>query len=252
MRFLGSGCGIIDEIDELLRDYKNGDIDHDTMKSALLNMPYKDLEDVKIDTLRDIRKGLPEAVYCPGKSDEQLRKIAEEGDRIFTRADEGIFDIVSSVRDDAEFFEDSGIIVVGDVEQDVSGDVCVVTAGSSDVPVAEEGAVTLDALGYDVNRIYDVGIAGVHRLIPYLDKLRNADAIIVAAGMDGALPGFVSGLVGTPVIGVPTSVGYGVAREGRSALETMLNSCATGLAVVNIDNGYGAAAFVHHMLGDKR
>ncbi|MGM0405485.1 MAG: nickel pincer cofactor biosynthesis protein LarB [Thermoplasmatota archaeon] len=242
----------MDEIDELLRDYKKGEIDHETIKSALLNIPYKDLEDVKIDTLRDIRKGLPEAVYCPGKSDEQLSKIAEEGDRIFTRADKKVLDIVSSVREDVEFFEDSGIIVVGDVEQDVTGDICVVTAGSSDVEVAEEAAVTLDSLGYDVTRIYDVGIAGVHRLIPHLNELRNADGIIVAAGMDGALPGFVSGLVGTPVIGIPTSVGYGVAREGRSALETMLNSCATGLAVVNIDNGYGAAAFVHHMLGGKK
>ena len=251
MRFLESESGTMDEIDELLRDYKKGEIDHETIKSALLNIPYKDLEDVKIDTLRDIRKGLPEAVYCPGKSDEQLRKIADEGNRIFTRADKKIFDIVSSVREDVEFFEDSGIIVVGDVEQDVSGKVSVVTAGSSDVPVAEEAAVTLDVLGYDVDRIYDVGVAGIHRLIPYLEDLRRSDAVIVAAGMDGALPGIVSGFIGTPVIGIPTSVGYGVAREGRSALETMLNSCSTGLAVVNIDNGYGAAAFVHHMLGGK-
>ncbi|MBS3817810.1 MAG: nickel pincer cofactor biosynthesis protein LarB, partial [Candidatus Thermoplasmatota archaeon] len=179
-----------------------------------------------------------------------LKNIAKEGDRLFTRASKRNFETVRSVRDDVKFHEEAGIIAVGEIELDVEGDVAIVTGGSSDVPIAEEAAVTLEELGYSVERLYDVGVAGIHRLLPNLQELRESDVVIVAAGMDGTLPGIVSGMIGTPVVGIPTSVGYGTAREGRSALETMLNSCATGLAVVNIDNGYGAAAFVHHILKD--
>ncbi len=237
-----------DDIEEMLKEYKKGDIDLETVKAAIMDLPYVDFGEVKVDSFRELRKGLPEAVYCPGKSEEQLKNIAETGDRFFTRATQEDFEVVSSVREDCEYFEKGNMIRVGDVEMDVEGKVCVVTAGSSDIPVAEEASITLECMGYDVEDIHDVGVAGIHRLLPHIEKLRGADAVIVAAGMDGALPGTIAGLIGTPVIGVPTSVGYGVAREGRSALETMLNSCATGLAVVNIDNGYGAAAFVHHML----
>jgi len=238
----------LNDLDKLLKDHKDGKISSEELKEMILAMPYTDLGEAKIDTFREIRKGLPEAVFCPGKSKEQLKKIAEVGDRLFTRASEEDFKVVSTVRDDVKFKEKAGLIVVGNVELDVDGKVTVVTGGSSDVPVAEEAAVTLEEMGYAVERLYDVGVAGIHRLLPHLKGLREADAVIVAAGMDGTLPGIVSGLIGTPVIAVPTSVGYGTARGGRSALETMLNSCATGLAVVNIDNGYGAAAFVHHML----
>ncbi len=238
----------MDELEKMLEDHKEGKISSEEIKEKILELPYTDFGETKVDTFREIRKGLPEAVYCPGKSKEQLENIAEVGDRLFTRAEEEDFEIVRSVRDDAKFKEKARMIVLGDVEMDVEGEITVVTGGSSDVPVAEEAAVTLEEMGYSVERLYDVGVAGIHRLLPHIDFLRGSDVVIVAAGMDGTLPGIISGLIGTPVVGVPTSVGYGTAREGRSALETMLNSCATGLAVVNIDNGYGAAAFVHHML----
>lgn len=238
----------MDELEKMLEDHKEGKISSEEFKEKILELPYTDFGETKVDTFREIRKGLPEAVYCPGKSKEQLENIAEVGDRFFTRAEEEDFEIVRSVRDDAKFKEKARMIVLGDVEMDVEGEITVVTGGSSDVPVAEEASVTLEEMGYSVERLYDVGVAGIHRLLPHIDLLRGSDVVIVAAGMDGTLPGIISGLIGTPVLGVPTSVGYGTAREGRSALETMLNSCATGLAVVNIDNGYGAAAFVHHML----
>ncbi len=238
----------MDLLDEWLNKYKSEELSKEELKERIMELPYTNFGEAKIDTFREIRKGLPEAVFCPGKSEEQLKNIAKEGDRFFTRATREDYDIINSVRDDTEFDEKSGLIIVGDVEQDLEGTVMVVTGGSSDVPIAEECALTLEYLGFDIERLYDVGVAGLHRLLPHLKKLREADAVVVAAGMDGTLPGIISGLIGTPVIGIPTSVGYGTASEGRSALETMLNSCATGLAVVNIDNGYGAAAFVHHML----
>ncbi|MFP4608554.1 MAG: nickel pincer cofactor biosynthesis protein LarB [Candidatus Aenigmatarchaeota archaeon] len=238
----------MDELEKLLDDYKKGDISKEKIREKILDLPYTDFGEAKVDTFREVRKGLPEAVFCPGKSEEQLKNIAGVGDRFFTRATKEDFEAVRSVRDDVEYKEKARMIVVGDVSLDVEGKITVVTGGSSDVPVAEEAAVTLESMGYSVERLYDVGVAGIHRLLPHLEGLRNSDAVIVAAGMDGTLPGIVAGMIGAPVIGVPTSVGYGTAREGRSALETMLNSCATGLALVNIDNGYGAAAFVHHML----
>ncbi len=238
----------MDELEKLLEDIKDGNISAQKAREKILDLPYTDFGETKVDTFREVRKGLPEAVFCPGKSEEHLKNIAKVGDRLFTRATEEDFEVVRSVRDDAEYKEKGRIIIVGNVELDVEGKVVVVTGGSSDVPVAEEGAITLEEMGYSVERLYDVGVAGIHRLLPHIGKLRKADAVIVAAGMDGTLPGIIAGLIGTPVIGIPTSVGYGTAREGRSALETMLNSCATGLAVVNIDNGYGAAAFVHHIM----
>lgn len=240
------------DIKKVLRDYKEGKISEEEALEHIMELPYKDLGEVKVDTFRELRKGLPEAVYCPGKSDEQLKNIAEEGDRFFSRASSENYETISSVREDSEYHEKGKMVVVGDIESslpnDVDGKITVVTAGSSDIPIAEESAVVLDAMGYDVQRIFDVGVAGIHRLLPYLKDMRKVDAIIVAAGMDGTLPGIIAGLVPSPVIGVPTSVGYGTSEGGRCALETMLNSCSTGLAVVNIDNGYGAAAFVHHML----
>lgn len=240
----------MDELDELLDKFKSSELSKDELKKKIMQLPYTDFGDTKVDTFRELRKGLPEAVYCPGKSAEQLKSVAGEGDRFFTRASEKDYELVKSVRDDVRYHEEAKMIVVGDVEQDVEGEVVIVTGGSTDVPVAEEAAVPLQEMGFDVERLYDVGVAGIHRLLPHVEMLRESDIVIVAAGMDGTLPGIIAGLIGTPVIGVPTSVGYGVAKEGRSALETMLNSCATGLAVVNIDNGYGAAAFAHHMLKD--
>lgn len=241
----------MEDIDKLLIKFKDGEVDLETVKAVLMELPYSDYGDVKIDNFREMRKGLPEAVFCPGKTEEQLKKVAENGDRFFTRATEEHFENIRSVRDDSKYYETGKIIVVGDVGQDVEGTISVITGGSSDIDVADEAAVTLESLGYDVERIFDVGVAGIHRLLPFIKKIGDSDAVIVAAGMDGTLPGIVAGLIGAPVIGIPTSVGYGTARGGRSALETMLNSCATGLAVVNIDNGYGAASFVHHMLGDR-
>ncbi len=235
-------------IRELLEQVKNGKTDTDTAYEKLKELPYKDLGFANVDNHRAIRTGFPEVIYSRGKKPGQIRDIMQElvakgGNIMATKATREDYAAVTELLPQAEFYEDAGIIAVIDKEHEMRMDrsVAVVTAGTADIPVAEEAAVTAELMGNDVRRIYDVGVAGIHRLFNRLDDIRAADVIIVIAGMEGALASVVGGLVDSPVIAVPTSIGYGANLGGVSALLSMLNSCANGVGVVNIDNGFGAA-----------
>lgn len=237
-----------DKLLELLESYKRGDLDREGALSVLKDLPFKDLDYACLDNHRALRVGYPEVVYCSGKSNEQLRGIysyfLEQGSSILgTRASREQYDFIADLSDDLSFDPDSRTITLRQGDAPVSGDsyIAVVTAGTSDIPVAEEAAVTAEFFGSRVERIFDVGVAGIHRLFSRIDLIRGAKVVIVVAGMEGALASVVGGLVNSPVIAVPTSVGYGASFKGVSALLTMLNSCASGISVVNIDNGFGAA-----------
>lgn len=230
----------------ILEKYKNGAISSDEALKAFSDFPFKDLGFAKIDTQREIRVGYPEVVYCAGKSLIQIKTIFEfaiskGGNVLGTRATEEAYQEVLKLSKSAVYNSAAKTICV--IQKDValtSSYIAVASAGTSDLPVAEEAAVTAEVFGCRVERIVDVGVAGIHRLFAELDRLRAARVIIAVAGMEGALPGVIAGLVDKPVIAVPTSVGYGANFGGLSALLTMLNSCAAGVSVVNIDNGFGA------------
>ncbi len=213
----------------------------------LKDFPYSDIGYARLDTHRELRTGYPEVVYCAGKSAEQLRGILErllagDGAILATRADAAQFEAVRDLSPDLTYDSLSRTITRRPRQrpEQTATYIAVVTAGTSDMSVAEEAAVTAEIFGNRVERIYDVGVAGLHRLLNRLDVIRDAKVVVAVAGMEGALPSVLGGLVSKPVIAVPTSVGYGANFGGLSALLTMLNSCATGIAVVNIDNGFGA------------
>ncbi len=234
---------------------RSGEISVDEAASKLRNLPYEDLGYCKIDHHRSIRTGFPEAVFCQGKTPQQVVEIvkrlaAKNPIVLATRADAVTYEAVRNEVPNAVYHETARMIVVRSEAykpQNSSGDkyILVVSAGTADIPVAEEAAVTAEAMGSRVERIYDIGVAGVHRLLDQKEKLDNANVIIVVAGMEGALASVVGGLVSKPVIAVPTSIGYGSSFHGLAALLTMLNTCAEGVAVVNIDNGFGAGYFAH-------
>ena len=212
-----------------------------------------DMTEVRLDTHRSSRTGFSEIIYCPGKSDEQLLQIANalkgtEENVLFSRIVPAQHDIVASVLTDATYHAKARLTGIRRQESPHYQGVVVITAGSSDVPVAEEAAVTAEYMGCDVLRLYDVGVAGLHRLLAHVDELQNARAIVAVAGMEGALPTVVGGLVRCPVVAVPTSTGYGVNLGGIAPLLTMLNSCAMGVSVVNIDNGLGAGYFAANIV----
>ena len=247
-------------IRELLQKVHTGETSVEDACAALRDLPYKDLGFANVDNHRAIRTGFPEVVYCQGKTPEQIRDIMAElvskgGNIMGTRASFNDYEAVLEKLPEAEFFETSSIIAVRNPEyaerSSHMGTVAVVTAGTADIPVAEEAAVTAELMGNSVSRIYDVGVAGIHRLFNRLDEIRSADVIIVIAGMEGALASVVGGLVDVPVIAVPTSIGYGANMGGLSALLSMLNSCANGVGVVNIDNGFGAA-YLASVINRKR
>lgn len=234
---------------------KNGEMEIEGALEELKFLPYKDLGHSKLDTHREIRRGFPEAVLCEGKTKKQLldilKEFPEDQTVIATRASEDAYKYIKNEIDDAVYHKKARIIQIGRSKREREGSISVVSAGTSDEKVAEESAVTAEVMGNEVKRIYDVGISGVHRLLSNLESIRESSATIVAAGMEGALPGLVAGLVSIPVIGVPTSVGYGTNLNGLAPLFTMLNSCAAGVAVVNIDNGYGAAYIASLIAGGK-
>jgi hypothetical protein len=212
----------------------------------LRTLPFEDLGFAKIDHHRDLRKGFPEVIYAPGKSPEQLTQIAqrmvESSSRVLiTRADPEAYARIREVLPEAHYSELARTIVLkqGKEAPPVPG-VLIVAAGTADLPVAEEAAITAELMGNGVERLWDVGIAGVHRLLEHLSVLQKARVVVAVAGMEGALPSLVGGLVSVPVIAVPTSVGYGASFHGLAALLAMLNACSPGIAVVNIDNGFGA------------
>ena len=237
------------DIKKLLEQVKNNSISIDEAAETLKDLPYKDMGFANIDNHRAIRTGYPEVIFCQGKTPVQIRDIMCElvkkgGNIMGTRATVEDYEAVKEALPQAVFFETAMIIAVLDEQKKANENlptVAVVTAGTADIPVAEEAAVTAEILGNKVNRIYDVGVAGIHRLFDKLTQIREADVVIAVAGMEGALASVVGGLVDSPVIAVPTSIGYGANLGGISALLSMLNSCANGVAVVNIDNGFGAA-----------
>jgi NCAIR mutase (PurE)-related protein len=224
-----------------------GGLTPDEALSRLRDLPVKDLGFARVDTHRSLRHGVPETVFCQGKTPEQvvtiLRRLAESHVNVLaTRADAAHRAAVVGSGVAHRIHAEARVIIVNPVPSPGVGLIAVVSAGTSDVPVAEEAAVVAETMGNRVERFYDCGVAGLHRLVPHLDRLNEANAIVVVAGMEGALPSVVGGLVDRPVIAVPTSVGYGASLGGITALLAMLNSCAPGVSVVNIDNGYGAAA----------
>ena len=241
-------------IEELLHGYRDGTVSEQAMLEALRKLPFEDLDFAKVDHHRALRNGAAEVIFCPGKTPEQITAISEKllsygSNLLATRADEAAFAAVKRIAPDAVYHEEARVITVERVPiAKNSGKICVVTAGTADVPVAEEAAVVAEALGNTVDRVYDVGVAGIHRLLARMEQIRSANVVIVVAGMEGALASVVGGLCSTPVIAVPTSVGYGASFGGVSALLTMLNSCAAGVGVVNIDNGFGAAQLANSIL----
>jgi NCAIR mutase (PurE)-related protein len=231
---------------KLLEDVKSGGVSVDKALAELKLLPFEDLGFAKIDHHRNLRNGYPEVIYCQGKTVEQIKAIVSrlmerDSNIMATRAGREVFEGILEVTPDAVYHETARIVVVKRREQTVPEKViAIVTAGTSDIPVAEEAAITAETMGNKVDRIYDVGVAGIHRLLAKTETLMQANVLVVVAGMEGALASVVGGLVDKPVIAVPTSVGYGANFGGLSALLTMLNSCASGIGVVNIDNGFGA------------
>ena len=219
--------------------------------ARLRSFPYEDLGFARLDSHRTLRKGFPEVIFCPGKTTEQIVQIVErirsrEGRVLAARASMEVAEAVERAFPDAVYHTAARMIVVGESAlQSGRGTVLVVSAGTADIPVADEAAVTAETMGSPVERLYDVGVAGIHRLFDNREQLFAANVLVVAAGMEGALASVVAGLVDRPVVAVPTSIGYGASFGGLSALLTMLNSCAPGVSVVNIDNGFGAGYLAH-------
>ncbi len=233
------------DIKDMLNLVKSGEMEIQEAEQLLKDLPYEDLGYAKLDHHRALRSGFGETVFCQGKPDPYLveiyRKFYErDGEVLGTRASEEQFELVKSVVPEVQYDSISRILKVERPDKERKGCVAVCTGGTADIPVAEEAAQTAEYFGCHVDRIFDVGVAGIHRLLSQRDRIRNANCIIAVAGMEGALGTVIAGLADCPVIAVPTSVGYGASFHGLSALLTMLNSCANGISVVNIDNGYGA------------
>jgi len=241
----------------LLDAVARGDITTAEATERLSQLPVADLTFARIDTHRELRTGLPEVIYCPGKTLDQIRSIAEEmlqhpgGALLATRASEEAFAAVADLHDGIKYDAVGRTIVLRPYTGAPIGTVAVVTGGTSDLPVAREALTCVEAMGAKTSIVTDIGVAGLHRTLAAQSDLRAADVLIVAAGMEGALPSVVAGLVSSPVIAVPTSIGYGASFGGLAALLGMLNSCAPGIAVVNIDNGFGAAALAARILRSR-
>jgi NCAIR mutase (PurE)-related protein len=232
-----------EKLNELLRKYKAGKISEPEVLKTLAALPYQDIGIANIDTHRTLRRGLPEVIFCQGKTPAQAALIFQkmQGLVMATRADAVHYKAVKKLCPAAVYHPQARIITNARVKPKKSGDyAAVITAGTSDIPVAEEAALTAEIFGFRAVRMWDVGVAGLHRLLDKIDILREAKVIVAVAGMEGALPSVVGGLVACPVIAVPTSVGYGASFGGITALLAMLNSCSPGVSVVNIDNGFGA------------
>ncbi len=238
-----------EEIKKLLQEVSQGRINPDEAYQTLRDMPYRDLGFAKIDNHREMRTGYPEVIFCSGKTVEQVRDIVafmltKDNNILATRATPEMFEAVKGIYNEAVYHPLARTITIKKKEPEIpSSYIAVVTAGTSDIPVAEEAAITAEIFGNRVERIFDVGVAGIHRLVDNLPRIRNARIVVVIAGMEGALPSIVAGLISRPVIAVPTSIGYGANFQGLSALLGMLTSCSSGIAVVNIDNGFGAGFF---------
>jgi len=243
-----------EQIQKLLDDLYKHKLKPAEVLEQLKILPYEDLGFAQVDHHRSLRTGMPEVIYCEGKAPAQIsqiiKKLHQSGQNILaTRLSKEIYQKIKKNLPAKAVYHTEGRALTLEKKRNSKkiGSVVIVTAGTSDIPVAEEAAVTLDILGSRTDKIFDVGVAGIHRLLDKVERLRKARVIIVVAGMDGALVSVVGGLVDCPVIGVPTSIGYGTAFEGVAPLLTMLNSCAAGIATVNIDNGFGAGCLAHRI-----
>ncbi len=230
---------------EILEKVREGTVSVEEAESFFRREPYQEMEFAKLDHHRKVRSGFPEVIYCAGKAEEHLLKIFEklyeaEGEVFGTRATREQYELIREHFPETEYDPISKIIKIEKPDKEKKGCIAVCTAGTADIAVAEEAAQTAEYFGSKVERIYDVGVAGIHRLLSNVDRIQKANCVIAVAGMEGALASVVGGMVDKPVIAVPTSVGYGASFHGVAALLTMINSCANGIAVVNIDNGYGA------------
>lgn len=233
------------EVREILEQVKSGEVSIEDAEKFFRKKPFEEMGYAKLDTYREIRSGFPEVIYCSGKPDEYLTSIFQKlyeinGEVFGTRADRHQYELVREVLPDITYDEISRILKIEAENKQHKGKIVVCSAGTADIPVAEEAAQTAEYFGSRVERIYDAGVSGIHRLLAKVDELQEANCVVAVAGMEGALASVIGGLVSRPVIAVPTSVGYGASMHGLSALLTMINSCANGVAVVNIDNGYGA------------
>lgn len=235
------------EIRDLMEKVNNNEIDIDSAVEIIKNLPYKELGFAKIDNHREIRVGYPEVIFCEGKTVEQVKKIiqfmlSEDNNILATRANEKMYESIKTICPNVKYNPLGRTITIQQRQEKLTDSyIAIVSAGTSDMPVVEEAAETASIFGNRVEKIMDVGVAGIHRLFSKLDIIRGAKVVIVVAGMEGALASVVGGLVDKPIIAVPTSIGYGANFSGLSALLAMLNSCASGVSVVNIDNGFGAA-----------
>ena len=236
----------LDRLTALLEGVQAGRVSVEGALADLRELPFQDLEFARLDHHRALRTGFPEVVYCPGKTAEQIaaimQRLAEKSDRVLaTRCAPEVAEAVRALAPEATYHPVPRLLTVGfPYDGEKRGRVTVVAAGTADLPVAEEAAMVAEMAGTRVTRLWDVGVAGLHRLLAVREQLSECDCVVVVAGMEGALASVVGGLTDKPIIGVPTSVGYGASFGGVSALLTMLNSCATGVSVVNIDNGFGA------------
>jgi pyridinium-3,5-biscarboxylic acid mononucleotide synthase len=246
-----------ERIKRLLEDIRDQKIAIDEGVRTLAGFPYEDLEFARVDHHRDLRLGFPEVILGEGKTVEQIAQIADRilgrsSNLLVSRTTEEAFNRIARIAPDATFHSEARMVsVLRDKSERGDGPIAVISAGTSDIPVAEEAAVTAVAMGNRVTRVYDVGVAGIHRLFDSRRDFESARVLIVVAGMEGALPSVVGGMVSAPVIAVPTSIGYGASFNGIAALLGMLNSCASNVTVVNIDNGFGAG-FVASLINRKR
>ena len=243
-----------ERLKRLLEQIEAGELSVDSALAELRNFPYENLDEIAtLDHHRSLRNGFPEVIFGQGKQPEQVstiaRRLSEHSDKVLvTRVDQDMADAVMADFPELVYYPLPRLLVLDRSEPgEKFPGILVVTAGTADLPVAEEAAVTAELLNNAVDRLYDVGVAGIHRLLNQVERVWQARVIIVVAGMDGALPSVVGGLVSVPVIAVPTSVGYGASFHGLAALLTMLNSCATGIGVVNIDNGFGAGVLASNI-----
>ncbi len=247
------------KLEQLLRRVRDKSQSVSSALDQLRSLPYEDLGFASVDHHRSIRQGFPEVIFCEGKTTKQVVAIAaallkHHKPLLATRASSEVATAIRRLDRRAVYYDDARLVAIRDPKRTLEGHVLVVTAGTSDIPVAEEARVTAEVMGSKVETLYDVGVAGIHRLLERHQRLTSANAIVVAAGMDGVLPSVVGGLVDCPVVAVPTSRGYGASFGGLAALLTMLNSCAAGVGVMNIDNGFGAGVLAHriNLLAAKR
>lgn len=246
-----------ERIKKLLEQVQSGRVDIEEAADKMANLPYEDIEFARVDHHRDLRLGFPEVILGQGKTPEQITQIAERiltssSNLLISRTTKGVFQRIRDLASDAEFHSEARMIsVLRDRTERGDGVIAIISAGTSDIPVAEEAAITATAMGNRVSRVYDVGVAGIHRLLGARPDFESARVIVVVAGMEGALPSVVGGMVSVPVIAVPTSIGYGASFDGLAALLGMLNSCASNVTVVNIDNGFGAG-FVASLINRRR